>query len=426
MAATAKVGKINVPDNQIDPVVQSIMDDLLQRKLSKKEIANKHKVELGVVCRISKRYNLGAKVVSIQQIQDSVEITNEDDKEKTNMDENNVYQKPEGPLSGKREKLPDDIIIDIISDLEEGSLSKQKIADKHNVSISSVYRYAQEFGLITPGKRGGKGTSKKSSSKKTKTTKTKKQRTKTQKEKKVVPIQKKEENSSNLVVCKRESLEVGMIKDRHNMPDHINTYIFDSPVDENIMFSYPTLDCIVYEFLLSNIKVTKDANGDFVGDKDLIVYVTGLTCCLASVIKMCRINNINLTLMHFNNKTRGYEPQVIWNEFGKTKLESLVSGFSTASLIKCKFEDLNQDNFYTIKVINFSSKDKNNREIDLYIFAKEIDLWEFHSDLLKNIMNDKTVRKTIFVEESSIKDDSIVFEKRISQSCNFKSIINSR
>lgn len=48
------------------------------------------------------------------------------------------------------------------------------------------------------------------------------------------------------------------------------------------------------------------------GERTLVVYVTGLTACIAAVIKTYTLNKINLTLMHYDRETGEYLPQLIF------------------------------------------------------------------------------------------------------------------
>jgi hypothetical protein len=47
------------------------------------------------------------------------------------------------------------------------------------------------------------------------------------------------------------------------------------------------------------------------GCTELILYVTGLTQVLVSVINYCRLFNIELTLFHYDTESNKYRPQSI-------------------------------------------------------------------------------------------------------------------
>jgi hypothetical protein len=94
-----------------------------------------------------------------------------------------------------------------------------------------------------------------------------------------------------------EAMKVGLIKGRHSLP--VNEYIFNEEI--NFPLDFQKLDEIATGFIEENKR-----------NKDLVVYVTGLTACTASVIKACACNGVALTLMHFDPTTQTYNPQIIF------------------------------------------------------------------------------------------------------------------
>ena len=111
-------------------------------------------------------------------------------------------------------------------------------------------------------------------------------------------------------------VKVGLIKDRHFMP--CDDFIFDYVPTEK-MFDFNYLDSIVSKFILDKIGIQTVDNVNY-ANRDLYVYVTGLQSALGSLMKMCKIYNVSLTLLHYNKDTNKYEPQVISKDkFGDTK-----------------------------------------------------------------------------------------------------------
>lgn len=102
-------------------------------------------------------------------------------------------------------------------------------------------------------------------------------------------------------------VKVGLIKDRHLMP--CDDFIFDYVPTEK-MFDFNYLDSVVSEFILHKIGIQTVGNVNY-ANRDLYVYVTGLQSALGSLMKMCKIYNVSLTLLHYNKDTNKYEPQVI-------------------------------------------------------------------------------------------------------------------
>lgn len=62
--------RINMMENQLDPKIAQILSDLRDGKLSKKEIANKNRVDLAVVCRVMKSNNFALSQVKDQRDED--------------------------------------------------------------------------------------------------------------------------------------------------------------------------------------------------------------------------------------------------------------------------------------------------------------------------------------------------------------------
>lgn len=111
---------------------------------------------------------------------------------------------------------------------------------------------------------------------------------------------------------------VGLIKGRHAMP--VKEYIFDST--ESI-FDYDSMNTTIMSFLEENVGIRKTYGTGinqadytdcevFLGQKDLVVYVTGLTAVTAQLISCCARNGVSLTLMHYDMQSGEYIPQVIF------------------------------------------------------------------------------------------------------------------
>lgn len=120
-----------------------------------------------------------------------------------------------------------------------------------------------------------------------------------------------------------EEIRVGLVRGRHALP--VDKYIFNEEL--SFPLDYKKLDETVMDFINENVGIGLARGmgidreldwGELVcdlirtGRKELVVYVTGLTACTASVIKACACNGISLTLMHFDPTTGEYSPQVIF------------------------------------------------------------------------------------------------------------------
>jgi len=85
----------------------------------------------------------------------------------------------------------------------------------------------------------------------------------------------------------------GLCAGRHEMPQ-VREYIFPNELDP--------LDLMGME---------QQAKSKLAGISELVLYVTGLTVALISVLNVCRELNIKLTLMHYDRSTGGYYPQEV-------------------------------------------------------------------------------------------------------------------
>lgn len=114
-----------------------------------------------------------------------------------------------------------------------------------------------------------------------------------------------------------EEIRVGLIKGRHEMP--ISEYIFDEIED---VLDFQKMNQTIYSFLENRIGISIVTSIginqiDFSdveclrGNKKLIVYCTGLTAAVAQLIKLCMLNGVSLSLMHYNRDNDNYVEQQI-------------------------------------------------------------------------------------------------------------------
>ena len=117
---------------------------------------------------------------------------------------------------------------------------------------------------------------------------------------------------------KKQPIKVGLVRGRHELPT--DTYIFDEIED---VFDFDGMYETAVVFIQQNIGVTKKAGRAinsasytddevYRGDRELVVYVTGLTAALAAVIAACAAWGVQLTLMHYDRETGDYRPQPIF------------------------------------------------------------------------------------------------------------------
>ena len=111
---------------------------------------------------------------------------------------------------------------------------------------------------------------------------------------------------------------VGLCASRHPMP--VTEYIYPESVDPT---DFSGMEKTAEDFILQHVGLTVTERqaldqryGEDVpcwtGKRSLVVYITGLTACTAAVIKVCALNGISLTLMHYDRETSEYLPQRIF------------------------------------------------------------------------------------------------------------------
>lgn len=113
-------------------------------------------------------------------------------------------------------------------------------------------------------------------------------------------------------------MEVGLIKGRHEIP--VEEYIFDEIED---VFDFAVMEKKIKSFLLEKVGIethygccinqADDVCVEyFESEEELVVYVTGLTAVTAELIRVCMLNGVRLTLMHYDRNTNSYREQKIW------------------------------------------------------------------------------------------------------------------
>ena len=111
---------------------------------------------------------------------------------------------------------------------------------------------------------------------------------------------------------------VGLCASRHPMP--VTEYIYPESVDPT---DFSGMEKTVEDFILQHVGLTATERqaldqryGEDVpcwsGKRTLVVYVTGLTAASAAVVKVCALNGVSLTLMHYDRESGEYLPQQIF------------------------------------------------------------------------------------------------------------------
>ncbi|MCD8331162.1 MAG: hypothetical protein LUB63_01335 [Oscillospiraceae bacterium] len=99
---------------------------------------------------------------------------------------------------------------------------------------------------------------------------------------------------------KKMTIKMGLCAGRHEIPD-VEEYIFETIEDP---CDFDGMTDIAGRTIIDRYKLGG-------GQGELHLYVTGLTQALISVINVCLVYGVNLTLYHFDRQTGGYLPQKV-------------------------------------------------------------------------------------------------------------------
>lgn len=375
-----------------DPKISQIYD-LLINGMSKKEVANKCSVPLDLVYTVSKRYKPNqVKVYGMEE-------TKSESEAQKGME---VVEK----RSRSTKKLSDDVIIQIW-ELYSNGTPLSRISEIVNVSYSSVRRYVLEY---------------KASYEKESTEESEPEQK--QPELNLATVNKNMDQDNTPVLRKIRCdayLICGLVDGRHDMPT--NKYIFDS-VSKSNMFNYEFQEEKCRNFITENIPFI---NG--VAAKSLVVYVTGLQCVLAALIKVTAELKVNLVLNHFNSDNGGYVSQVIWNKFNLETPEGykFVKRFRESpnhnlfSYDTSLNELLTLNEFYVIS--KYETKSRGNVVSCDRVFVKDFNnLWNIYPTFVSQINSDnnRSLAVNIYLVKKSDKNGKYLFDDKICQAYNKK------
>lgn len=369
-----------------DPKISQIYD-LLINGMPKKEVANKCSVPLDLVYTVSKRYKTN-------QVKCRMEETKSEE-----VQEMEVVQK----RKRSNKKLSDDVVLQIW-ELYSNGTPLPKITEMVDASYSSVRKYVLEYEASYEKENAEEPEQK-------------------QPELNLVTVNKNMEQDNTPVLRKIRCdayLICGLVDGRHDMPT--NKYIFDS-VSKSNMFDYEFQEKKCKEFILKNIPFV---NG--VAAKSLVVYVTGLQCVLAALIKVTAELKVNLVLNHFNSDNGGYVSQVIWNKYNLETPEGykFVKRFRESPEHNLFTYDASLDellklnDFYVIS--KYEVRGKGNVVSCDRVFVKDFNnLWGIYPTFVSqiNANNNKCLAVNIF-SVKKFNDGKYLFDDKICQAYNKK------
>ena len=428
-------------------------------QLSDREVAAKYNLDMALV-RSAKRRSKHFKIQDdASNTQDKIQVAEgnhssvDHAKEKTDTEVNAV--KPEEKKSFPK-KLDDSIIIQIMCDIDDG-MSKTKIAEKNGVSVSTVYRIEKQYCSKEPAKKKETKKHKTVAKNSSITSKVEKQKKMNLTDAVKLGIIKENNNGESVSdiskifniektvvddVCKEYGITIntsehetgildkcemitdefpdvicGLIENRHEIP--VTEYIFKEAtgkgISEELLYDYNKQIEIVKDFIKSHI--IWDENG--IPRNDLVVYATGLTCCLASVIKVSHEMGVNLTLMHYNARSDIYVSQVIWDSFSVNRghKNDMFKNWLRQQFTKVYRYNFSTDDFDTertafiVRKVNMDKTDDCPDRREIFIVDTYENAINLYAELLKSVNNDPD-RYKINISKAKIKDGYLYIDQK--------------
>ena len=347
---------------------------------------------------------------------------------------------------GGRPGISDDIKLLIALDYESEKYSQRELAEKYQISLSSVNRIIKEIGGNNLGKRNKRSTAKRSSSSRSRSINNHQRRKEVKemerqcalksviddkkvesKEINAVEENQLEEKKSNLIISisepiktinstsyklesvKETATKAGLCADRHEM--NVDTFIYGT-LSENEMFNYPLLYNKAIQFIQEKVH-----------NKVLHLYCTGIQCALASVIKACHDQKITLSLFHYNNSKSTYMRQDVW-KYTDNFVDKVTAAFADImrkGIVYTFGGKINPEEFYTISVNQVKEKSDGFSD-QAYVICDNLEnAFKLYIDYIKDInSNNCKVKKAIFITKCSIEKGRFIWGPNISKSFNFK------
>lgn len=354
-----------------------------------------------------------------------------------------VFAEEDDLIPGEYHVLTDDQIIDLCIDYYETTMAVKDIQKKYRISYKRLYEYLREYGEGEENMRGkGRGHKKRGPSKNKKVSveelREKYVTTSTPaiEEKIIVDAESEaikegatnEEVSvdedktinlcenvllsiDNISLIKREEKVdyAGLCADRHDMP--VDRFIFNV-LDEKEMFDYDKLYDHASNWLKENVT-----------SGNLYLYMTGMQCILAAVIKACHDQEIGLSLLHRNASKQIYEKQMIWDSKTVSELDAAAAKIRRKGPMYLSQNPINTDKFYTIsinKVLEFSD----GFEECCYAVLPTVDeAFALYSKSMMKIQEYREKEKLcVFMSECHIDKEQqrFMWDMNLSKSYNFK------
>lgn len=332
-------------------LIDKILKDFESKKMSEKEIANRYNLNVASIFRLKNKYR------NKNQINNGLGYSSDNsstEEEKINLQEQEfndfLYEIVEN-------KYPDESVIYNIMDMCEAGCTLKDICEKHNLSEEEATTIINDFELSVNNEE------------------------QQQKEEEEKEMENKETNYITTFSKDDHILNFGLVKNRHAEIDKlVKGYIFNH-VSDSDMFNYQKLDNAVNHFIDDNIVFLEEDNGQIVSVGELVVYVTGLSCCLASVIKVCAQRRVNLSLMHYNVESKDYSKQVIFNKNNQTIMDKLFPAYDKIHFHNCELGDILIKGYYFVITVDL------NKSREYHVFEAFENIWQLYSELTSKLYN---------------------------------------
>ena len=114
-------------------------------------------------------------------------------------------------------------------------------------------------------------------------------------------------------------ISVGLCKARHGMP--VSECVFPNTIENPADYNFMHKTCVEWVSKHCDVHIHWDTampiNGADQGscyesDVRVNLYVTGLTAATAAFIKVCAMNGVGLSLMHYDPNTGAYNEQYMF------------------------------------------------------------------------------------------------------------------
>ena len=202
----------------------------------------------------------------------------------------------------------------------------------------------------------------------------------------------------------------GMIRHRHPMPT--NNYIFDT-MSSDLMFDYDKQYEVTKRNILKCVNIV-----DGVAQNFITLYVTGLSCVLSTIIRVCNDLKINLTLMHHNKSTNKYQSQIVFNSFTPQNVcPKELNNIARRKLCTCGCtadEFVSNNGGYEIIKVYIDSSDtsktlEQSTYRDIILFTDKLNAWKYYIESVETNKNASYVYfNTVIIENGKCVRDATI------------------